>query len=70
MFTQLKAYLAWSAKALMAAITPLLVDFVNDFGDYLTGEAEKYVTLAVTGIVVWITKNGPKPEAASQGRLY
>ena len=59
--TKLVDDLKYSAKSLWALALPLLIPFVNDAADWLSTNAETWITAVATAVVVWLQRNASKP---------
>ena len=59
--TKIIDYLKYSAKAVWALALPLLIPLVNDAADWLSTNAEMWITAVATAVVVWLQKNAGKP---------
>ena len=52
----------WSAKSLWALVLPVAIPLVNEAAEWLSDQSEMWITAVATAVVVWLQKNGPKPE--------
>ncbi len=61
MLNNLTAKLSYSAKALWGLIAPMVVVAINENRELVENWIAGIVAGAITGVVVWFQKNGPKP---------
>ena len=57
MFEKLKGYFKYAAKAVVAAVSPLVIQLVNDLMIEMPGLVQAAVTALVTATLVYWVKN-------------
>ena len=54
-------YIKWSYKAVWGLVAPMLIVIINDNAEIVQNWIAGVVAGAITGVLVWLQKNGPKP---------